>query len=78
MIDTDYFNELYIVDKNIENLEVGDLVTTVLGEYGVIVGFGKHPESESDKTEYCYILMNEHVYHYLTASVRKVKKEIDK
>ena len=66
-------NEIYILD-NPPKLKVGDLVTTLLQEYGVVIGFGKHPDHKHDKTEYCYLLIENQVYNYLSYTVKKVKK----
>jgi hypothetical protein len=54
--------------------EVGDLVTTILGNYGVIVGFGKHSRYESDSSFYYYVLIDEVIQHYLPMALIKINK----
>ena len=53
---------------------------TILQEYGIIVGFGKHPDHDKDETEYCYVLIENNIYNYLTNTIKKVKdkKILDK
>ena len=58
----------------LQEISLGDLVTTILEEYGIIVGFGKHPEYDLDRTEYCYVLIGSRVYNYMTESIKKVIK----
>ena len=74
MIETTYHNEVYIIDRNIEDLKVGDLVTTIMGKYGVILGFGKHPDFQKYKTKYYYVLIENEIYHYLPHSIIKQSK----
>ena len=44
-----YIKGDYILDGS-SKFKVGDLVTTLLQEYGIIVGFGRHPDYENDNT----------------------------
>jgi|TARA_R110000824_G_scaffold352095_1_gene539161 hypothetical protein len=73
MIDNNYFSEVLVV-HGLQEIYLGDLVTTILEEYGIIVGFGKHPEYDLDQTEYCYVLIGSRVYNYMTESIKKVIK----
>ena len=73
MIDNNYFGEVLVV-QGLQDISLGDLVTTILEEYGIIVGFGKHPEYDLDQTEYCYVLIGSRVYNYMTESIKKVIK----
>ena len=54
-------------------LEVGDLVTTVMGEIGIIVGKGPHADYMKDQTQYYYVLVEGFVYHYVSAGLKKIK-----
>ena len=72
-----YYLEEICVLNNTSKFKVGDLVTTLLQEYGIIVGFGKHPDHEKDNTEYCYVLIDNQVYNYLASSIKKVEKPLD-
>jgi len=59
---------------------VGDLVVTVLGEYGIVTKIGQHNQHPTDKTEYYHVLINDHVYCYLAFAlikIKKVKKTLD-
>ena len=61
-----------------EVIELGDLVQTVLGEYGVVVGLGPHSIFYNDKSNYFKVLIKGYVYHYISGSLRKVNKKLDK
>ena len=79
-------NELYLYGKHPapqvefsnERFEIGDLVSTILGEHGVIVAYGPHTDhhnfSKHDKTNYYQVLIEGNVRHYISASLRKYKK----
>jgi len=54
--------------------KIGDLVSTVLGEYGIIVDIGEHIRYKSDNTEYYHVLIGQHVYCYLSFALIKIKK----
>ena len=56
-------------------LKAGDLVMTVLGDYGIVVGFGKHNKYNIDDSEYYYVLINNHVQCYLPFALIKMKKK---
>ena len=73
MIYTDLVHEHLIIDSL--KLEIGDLVMTILGDYGVVVGYGKHPANSSDKTDYYRILIDDNIYHYLSHALMRVEKE---
>ena len=53
---------------------VGELVTTVLGDYGIIVKVGQHDQHPTDKTDYYHVLINGHIYCYLAFALIKMKK----
>ena len=53
---------------------VGDLVTTILGEYGVVIKIGKHDLYPTDKSEYYHVLINGYIYCYLSFALIKIKK----
>ena len=55
--------------------KTGDLVMTVLGDYGIVVGFGKHMKYGIDDSEYYYVLINNHVQYYLPFALIKIKKK---
>tara|TARA_R110000824_G_scaffold28264_14_gene95253 strand:- start:5189 stop:5467 length:279 start_codon:yes stop_codon:yes gene_type:complete len=71
----------YISEAQLETklcvFDDGDLVTTLLGEIGIIIGYGTHPDgvpSEYDQSAYYKVLINNNVYNYLPAALEKVKK----
>ncbi len=65
---------------DIENeiIELGDLVQTILGEYGVVIGCGPHTIFYKDKSNYFRVLIKDQVYHYVSGSLKKVNKKVDK
>jgi hypothetical protein len=56
---------------DLHDFKIGDLVVTIMEEYGIIVGFGRHPDYSKDETEYCYILIDNIIYNYLTVTLKK-------
>ena len=54
--------------------KIGDLVTTILGDYGIIVGFGRHKIYNMDETDYYHVLIEDHVHFYLPFALIKIKK----
>ncbi len=58
---------------------VGDLVSTILGEYGIIIKIGKHKKYNIDKTDYYHVLIDDHVHCYLPFALIKInnKKMVD-
>ena len=54
--------------------QVGDLVTTILGEYGVIIKIGKHDKFGTDKTDYYHVLIEGYVKCYMPFALIKIKK----
>ena len=60
--------------KEINCFEVGDLVVTIMGEYGVVLGVGPHVDYMKDQTRYYYVLIDGTVYHYIAAWLLKHKK----
>ena len=73
-----YYSFLTEVEKiqQKQELNVGDLVSTLLGEIGIILGFGSHPDwSRFDglgQTKYYKVLINGSVYHYISGAIRKI------
>ena len=59
---------------NAFKFNVGELVITVLGEYGVVVKVGQHDKYPTDKTDYYHVLIGDHIYCYLAFALIKVKK----
>lgn len=53
---------------------VGDLVSTVLGEYGIVLGYGKHKVHPSDHSEYYYVLIKDSIHYYLPCALIKIQK----
>ena len=72
VIDPIYLPHLYILGDI--KFEIGDLVTTILGEYGIIIGIGEHIVHKSDETEYYHVLIEDHIYCYLPFALIKVEK----
>ena len=58
-----------------EVIELGDLVQTILGEYGVVVGHGPHSIFYKDKSNYFKVLIKGYVYHYVSGSLKKINKK---
>jgi len=59
--------------------DVGDLVTTVMGEYGIIVGYGRHISYPmSDNCDYYHVLIDGDISCYLPFSLTIVEKKLDK
>ena len=55
--------------------DIGELVTTIMGEYGIVIGFGRHSKyGESDKCDYYHVLINGEISCYLPYSLQKVEK----
>tara|TARA_Y100000592_G_C5396438_1_gene280871 strand:+ start:504 stop:725 length:222 start_codon:yes stop_codon:yes gene_type:complete len=59
---------------NAFKFNVGELVITVLGEYGVVVKVGQHDKYPTDRTDYYHVLIGDHIYCYLAFALIKVKK----
>ena len=55
--------------------EIGELVMTVLGDYGIIIGFGRHPKYDIDETSYYHVLINGYIYCYLPIALVKIKNK---
>tara|TARA_B100000963_G_scaffold361811_1_gene399888 strand:+ start:4243 stop:4461 length:219 start_codon:yes stop_codon:yes gene_type:complete len=54
---------------------IGELVITVMGKYGVIVGYGRHIKyPESDNCNYYHVLIDGNISCYLPYSLEKVEK----
>ena len=54
--------------------QIGDLVTTILGDYGIIVKIGKHSKYDIDKTDYYHVLIDDHVRCFMPFALIKIKK----
>jgi len=67
-----YLPYLYILGDM--KFEIGDLVTTILGEYGIIIAIGEHTVHKTDETEYYHVLIEDYVYCYLPFALIKIKK----
>ena len=61
-----------------EVFNIGDLVETLLGEYGVVIGYGPHTIYYKDESNYYKVLIDGHVYHYISSGIKKVEKKLDK
>ena len=72
MISVNYPVEYLILDHF--KFKIGELVTTVMGEYGIVLGYGKHDIYPSDESEYYHVLINDQVFYYLPFALLKVKK----
>jgi len=72
MIDSVYLPYVYVLGDM--KFEIGDLVTTILGEYGIIVAIGEHVTYKSDETEYYHVLIEDHIYCYLPFALIKIEK----
>ena len=59
---------------NAFKFNVGDLVSTVLGEYGIVVKVGQHDKHPTDRTDYYHVLIDDHINCYLAFALIKVKK----
>ena len=57
---------------------VGDLVTTVLGDYGIILKYGKHAKYPTDGVEYYHVLIKNEIHCYLPYALIKIENSIDK
>ena len=55
--------------------KVGDLVSTILGDYGIIVKIGKHAKYNADKTEYYHVLIDEHIRYFVPFALIKIKNK---
>lgn len=55
--------------------KVGDLVTTILGDYGIIVKIGKHNKYDIDRTDYYHVLIEEHVRCFMPFALIKIKNK---
>ena len=63
----------FSLELNQINFSLGDLVTTILNEYGIIVKIGEHSRHKTDKTEYCHVLIDGHIRCYLPFALIKIK-----
>ena len=71
-------NSVNLLGEN--TFKIGDLVSTIMGDYGIVVGFESVSISPTTaKEDYCKILMKDnHVYHYVFSSLKKIQKKLDK
>jgi len=60
--------------------KIGDLVSTILGEYGIVIKIGKHSKYDIDKTDYYHVLIEDHIQCFLPFALIKIKnkKMLDK
>ena len=77
MISYTYCDNL-TADIHKETIELGDLVQTILGEYGVVIGHGPHAIFYQDKSNYFRVLIRGHIYHYVSGYLKKINKKVDK
>ena len=68
-----YPTQISIVDE-LQCFKVGDLVVTLMGEYGIVVGQGKHDVFYQDRSNYLKVLINGNVYNYIAGSLKLIKK----
>ena len=61
-----------------EVFNIGDLVETVMGEYGIILGYGPHTIYYNDKSNYYKVLIDGDIFHYISNGLKKVEKKLDK
>ena len=66
-------SEMLVIDYF--KFSVGDLVTTVLGDYGVIVKIGQHDKYPTDRIDYYHVLIDGYIYCYLAFALIKIKKK---
>ena len=59
---------------NAFKFSVGDLVTTIMGDYGIVVKIGQHHKHPTDKTDYYHVLIDGNIYCYLAIALIKIKK----
>ena len=56
----------------------GDLVTTITGDYGIVIGSGASEDLKKslgrDNDNYYKVLIEDQIYHYLSYTLIKVKK----
>jgi hypothetical protein len=64
-----------ILTLNNKEFNVGDLVTTILGDYGIIISIGEHNTHRANNTEYYHVLIDTYVQCYLPFALIKVKNE---
>ena len=55
--------------------QVGDLVTTILGDYGIIIKIGQHDKHPTDKTDYYHVLIGDHVRCFMPFALIKIKNK---
>ena len=53
------------------NLEIGDLVTTLMGEHGVVIGYGEEGHSILAGKYYKILMKDGHVYNYISGALKK-------
>ncbi len=54
--------------------DLGELVMTIMGNYGIVVGFGKHLSyPKTDKCDYYHVLIDGEISCYLPFSLKKIK-----
>ena len=58
-----------------EIYEVGELVETIMGQYGIVLGFGPHTTYHNDRSNYYKVLIDGYIYHYVSIGLKKVVKK---
>ncbi len=66
-------SEMLVIDTF--KFRVGELVTTILGEYGVVIKIGKHDKYGTDKTVYYHVLIGGYVKCYMPFALIKIKNK---
>ena len=67
-----YPTQVHVVHK-LECFSVGDLVRTIMGEYGIILGQGPHEIYYKDMSNYYKVLIDGNIYHYIAGALKKIK-----
>ena len=55
--------------------KIGDLVTTILGGYGIIIKIGKHDKYKTDRTDYYHVLVDGDVRCFMPFALIKIKNK---
>ena len=76
MITPYFLRDNFILEE--QKLNIGDLVTTILGDYGIVINIGEHNLYKSDNTEYYHVLIEGHIHCYLSFALIKIKKCLTK
>jgi hypothetical protein len=55
--------------------KIGDLVSTILGEFGIIIKIGKHEKYRIDDTNYYHVLIDDRIQCFLPFALIKIKNK---